>query len=235
MRIVMNHITRMGGDRICVAGIDPETLDHIRPTTPPDDLITRELLQKEGGPLVIGAEVDLGDVEPDGSPPEVEDHRFDTAELGHVRDLEDDEFLNLLHEIAAPGLEAAFGRALKRHGWKYAIDVGGGSASLAVVRSVTMPALEVDRQYEEKLQLKWKDPEQQTYLPVTDIRFYEDDHKTIREDAVDDVNKRLAYGIGCFLMLGVARPWKSPSDTEERHWLQLNGLVLDDRATGDSP
>jgi hypothetical protein len=78
-------------------------------------------------------------------------------------------------------------------------------------------------------------PDPLTYLSVIDVRFYEDDHKTIREDTVDDVNERLAYGIGCFLMLGVARPWHAPRDTQERHWLQLNGLALDNGPTGDDP
>lgn len=132
--------------------------------------------------MAVGAEVELGDVEPVGSAPEVEDHRFKTAELEHVRDLPDDEFLELLEQVAAANLQAAFGSALKRHGWKYAIDLGEGSASLAVIRSVATPILEIDRKYEKKLQLRWEDPDPLTYLSVTDVRFYEDDHKTIRED-----------------------------------------------------
>ncbi len=36
-------------------------------------------------------------------------------------------------------------------------------------------------------------------------------------------------------MLGLAHPKKMPSDDRERHWLQLNGLVLDDRPVGDVP
>lgn len=235
MRIVMNHITRMRGERICIAGIDTEEAEHVRPTTPADDPITRELLQVHGGPLAIGAEVELGDVEPDGAAPEVEDHRFQTVELEHVRDLDDDEFLGLLEELAAADLHAAFGPDLKRRDWKYAIDVGKGSASLAVIRSVTMPILEINRKYEEKLQLRWEDPDPLTYLSVTDVRFYEEDHKTIREEIVDDANNRLVRGVGCFLMLGVARPFRASGDTRERHWLQLNGLVLDDRPTGDIP
>jgi hypothetical protein len=234
VRIVMNHITRMAAPRICIAGIDQQEVEHVRPTTPADDLITRELLQVHGGPLAIGAEVELGDVEPDGSAPELEDHRFQTAELQHVRDLGSDEFLELLGQIAATDLQAAFGPALRRHDWKYAIDVGRGRASLAVIRSVTMPHLEVDERFG-KLQLRWDDPDPPTYLSVTDVRFYEHDQSTIREDTVDDVNHRLASGVGCWLMLGVARPWLKPKDTRERHWLQLNGLVLQDRPTGDEP
>jgi hypothetical protein len=231
----MNHITRMSDERICIAGIDPTTAEHLRPTTPQDDLITRALLHEEGGPLAIGAEVELGDVEPEGSPPEVEDHRFETANLGYVRDLPDEEFLELLNRASAADLEDAFGPALQRRGWKYAIDEGAGSGSLGVVRSVTTPTLEIDTLYGKKLQLRWEDPDPLTYLSVTDVRFYEKDHQTIREDVVEDVNLRLARGVGCWLMLGVARPWRKPGDTRYRHWLQLNGLVLDDRPVGEEP
>jgi hypothetical protein len=199
MRIVMNHITRMSDERICIAGVDPTATEHVRPTTPPEDLITRTLLQAEGGPLAIGAEVELGDVEPEGSPPEVEDHRFETANLEYVRDLPDEEFLELLSEVSAADVEDAFGPALERQGWKYAIDAGAGSDSLGVVRSLTHPMLEIDRRYGKKLQLRWEDPDPLTYLSVTDVRFYEEDHRRIREDIVEDVNRRLARGVPCWL------------------------------------
>jgi hypothetical protein len=69
MRIVVNHVTRMSSPRICVAGIDPETIEHVRPTTPPTDLITRSLLREEGGPFGMGAVVDLGAVIPEPTSP----------------------------------------------------------------------------------------------------------------------------------------------------------------------
>jgi hypothetical protein len=37
MQIVVNHLTRMTAPRICVAGINPETGGHIRPTTASSD------------------------------------------------------------------------------------------------------------------------------------------------------------------------------------------------------
>jgi Dual OB-containing domain len=234
MRIVLNHITRMSKPRICIAGIDPDTGEHVRPTTPPADLITRELLAHQGGPISMGAEVELGDVHAEGTAPETEDHRFSTHALQHVRDLADDEFLDLLDRAAAQDLTTAFGPSLRRHKWKYAIDPGGGRRSLAVLRCTKTPRLELDRRYG-KLQLRWSDPDPPTYLSVTDVRFYQADHKRIREDVVDDVARRLRRGVGCSLMLGVARPWQHPGDTKERHWLQLNGIVLEDHPTGDQP
>jgi hypothetical protein len=70
MRIVVNHVTRMSSPRICVAGIDPETIKHVRPTTPQTDPITRNLLREEGGPFGMGAVVDLGATVPEPTSPE---------------------------------------------------------------------------------------------------------------------------------------------------------------------
>jgi hypothetical protein len=36
-------------------------------------------------------------------------------------------------------------------------------------------------------------------------------------------------------MLGLTRAWSKPDEAHERHWLQLNGLCLADRAVGDVP
>ena len=58
MQIVINHVTRMDPPRICVAGIEPDRLRHIRPVTPPTDLITRRLLREHDGPFGPGALVD---------------------------------------------------------------------------------------------------------------------------------------------------------------------------------
>src|SRR5258708_6047022 len=236
MRIVINHLTRMRTPRIRLAGIDPRSLRAVRPTTPPGYPITHDLLEVNGGPLALGTEVDLGHVRPDGSAPETEDHRFDRAALRHVRDLDGNEFHALLSRVARPDLDAAFGPALRRRRWKFAIDEGEGHCSLAVVRCGSRPTLEIDETFgNPRLQLKWSDPDPPTYLPVTDVRFYEQEDGTIRRDLVEAAAERLRRGVGCMLMLGVARPWKAEGDTKHRHWLQLNGLVLDDCPVGDTP
>ena len=76
MRIVVNHVTRMTGSRICVAGIDTVTYRHVRPVTGPRNPLTRELLRDNGGPFGAGALVDIGT-----------DVRFYTADLAIKRDV----------------------------------------------------------------------------------------------------------------------------------------------------
>src|SRR5258708_12702480 len=139
MRIVINHLTRMRTPRIRLAGIDPRSLRAVRPTTPPGYPITHDLLEVNGGPLALGTEVDLGHVRPDGSAPETEDHRFDRAALRHVRDLDGNEFHALLSRVARPDLDAAFGPALRRRRWNFAINQREGPCSLPAAPCASLP------------------------------------------------------------------------------------------------
>jgi hypothetical protein len=231
MRIIVNHVTRMRHPRICVAGINTETFEHVRPVTPPADLITRELLREEGGPFGPGALVDLGRVVPSPSVPEIEDHRFATANAKHIEDLEDEDYLDALEEVAHADIETAFGKDLAeiRPG-KLAIPAGHGTRSLAVVR-----VLEAELRIKfGNLFLHVRDPDPPAELRVTDARFYEPDQRTVKRNIVEDVNRRLVRGEKTHAMLGLARAMPD-DDGGDVHWLQANGLCLADRAVSDAP
>jgi hypothetical protein len=233
MQLVFNHITRMGAPRICIAGIDPESRRHVRPTTPSTDLITRVLLRKELGPIAMGALVDIGSVTPVPSPPESEDHAFHTANVEYIRDLDEQEFLDLLDLARDADIQTAFGPALENVRGGYAVEAGSGERSLAVVRACEPPTLIIDGW--KKLRLYVRDLDPAPKLSVADVRFYEADHKTIRKDLIRDVNARIEDGVGVLLMLGLPHAMQMSWDDRERHWLQLNGLVLEDRPVGDAP
>jgi hypothetical protein len=231
VQIVLNHITRFTGTRICIAGVELAELEHVRPTTPSSDPITRELLSDEGGPVQIGALLDIGEATPDPSPPETEDHLFATSNAELVELLDGDTYLEMLNSVSDRDIQTAFGPSLHRVRKGYAIDAGQGKRSLAVVRARETPTLAVDPW--EKLRLTIPDMEHSPALSVTDVRFVEKDHKTIKHDIVKDVNDRLAAGVDAFLMLGLARAIQFPWDTQERHWLQVNGICMTDRPLGE--
>jgi hypothetical protein len=233
VRIVVNHVTRMTGSRICVAGIDTATYRHVRPVTPPGAPLTRELLRENGGPFGVGALVDIGSVAACPNAPEVEDHAFEMTRAMSVSDVDETAYLELLTAMRAADLGSAFGPELERVGRTYAVDPGNGGSSLTVLRAKSRPVLEINGYGE--LRLWYNDAEPPAYLSVKDVRFFEDDNETIKTRAVEDVNRRLARGVDAFLMLGLTRPWLKPGETYERHWLQLNGLCLADRAVGDLP
>jgi hypothetical protein len=233
MQLVFNHITRMRAPRICIAGIEPGSHRHVRPTTPRTDLIKRALLREELGPIAMGALVDVGLVTPEPSPPESEDHAFQTANVKYVRDLDDQEFLDLIDAVRDDDIQTAFGPELKNVRNGYAVGAGLGERSLAVVRADEPPTLMVDGWG--KLRLHVRDLDPAPNLSVADVRFYEADQKTIKKMVVRDVNDRIEDGVGSFLMLGLAHATRMPWDDRERHWLQLNGVVLEDRPVGDTP
>lgn len=233
MEIVLNHITRMSGARICIAGLDMSTNVHVRPTTTRDDPITRNLLRENGGPLSIGAVVALGRTIAEPRAPEVEDHRFATRDARHVRDLSADEYLDRLAAVSDSDLQSIFGPQLQRIGWTYALQRGQGAASLGVIRDVPRIRLEHDARYGGiKVRLQCRG--ERAYVRLTDYRFFDDSGAALAS-RVSDVNVRLSRGVPAFVMVGVSRPFRRSDDDVERHWLQVNGLCLADRPLRDAP
>lgn len=145
--------------------------------------------------------------------------------------LDDDEYLGLLDAVAEDTLEDVFGPDLERIGtWKYGVEPGHGSASLGVLRPQKQPEVELDRYG--KVSVRLNDAHPPAFAPVTDVRFFEDDHATPRGERIDDVNRRLRRGEEAFLMVGLSRPF---AKTGNRHWLQVNGICLADRPRGERP
>jgi hypothetical protein len=203
VQIVVNHLTRMTVPRICIAGLETSTETHVRPVTAKDDPITRDMLRSSGGPFRVGAVVDLGRVIPRPDPPETEDHLFATRNAMLVRDLGGEEYLDLLERACGDDLHDAFRPDLSepRPG-KLAVPAGTGGRSLVVVRATgAVLRVEYGRLY---LSL------QSARLRVTDLRFYEADHTTLKRSIVDDVRGRLSRGQPAYAMIGLAREMKTP-------------------------
>jgi hypothetical protein len=234
VEIVVNHLTRMRGDRICVAGIDMETGEHIRPVTRASNPLTTRLLTANGGPFAMGALVELGSVVRCGHPPETEDHRFSMSAAHRVKMLSPAQYVEALDIMSSVSLEDAFGPDLERASkWKYAVAVGSGTRSLAVLRLPRGCRLEVDERFERpKLTLRYTDVDPPAFVSVTDLRFFEADQRSVRRGVVNDVDARLRRGTDGFVMFGLTRPWDGDPD---HHWLQVNGICLADRPIADAP
>jgi hypothetical protein len=231
-QIVLNHLTRMDSPRICIAGLDPASKKHLRPVTNGVRQLTRGLLAGSGGPFELGAVIELGETTPRPDRPEIEDALFDPRKADRVGQLEDDDYLKLIDRASDASLEDAFGPDLQRRGWRYAVDVGEGECSLGCVRAQQIPDLEVDKRFGERLQLRFNDPNPPGYIPVNDLRFYEADHRTLKHAVVENVRDRLEDGVAVWMMFGLARAFQATGDDAERHWLQVNGLCLEDAPLG---
>ena len=116
MRILVNHLTRMHGAHICVAGVDLDTRRHVRPTLAHEPL-PFYLLARYGGPFEMAAIVDVGSPRAAPVAPHIEDHVFVPAPrevpIGPPPHTSSGA---LLEELQRPHLQDIFGEALHEVG-----------------------------------------------------------------------------------------------------------------------
>jgi hypothetical protein len=223
MRIIVTHLTRMQYPYICVAGIDPETGRSIRPTA--KGRLPRALLRAEGGPFDIGGLVDLGEVIPEGVAPEVEDHRFHHWAARYLETCSPGQFWATLQLAARPALREIFGSELVPTGVTCSVAPGKGIASLGCLVPAIAPHLAIEYG---SVRIFVSDGAHDLSLPVTDLRLYGDDQKSVRTQAVADINRSLMSGARALLCVGLTRPFQKDGDSEPRHWLQVNNIHLED-------
>lgn len=226
MRIVTTHLTRMQKGYVCVAGVDPETGQHVRPVLPLGSL-SAQLLASHGGPFDLAALVDLGPTSPSPNPPETEDHVFDPRNARRLERLADDQFWNLLGRLARTRLSAIFGPDLTRRGAGAAVEVGKGTVSLGYLILDLRSELYV-RPREgrpDQVRMRLSDHELDLDLSVTDIRLFGDDHVTPDREAIQRASTLLKTGAEVIVSVGLTRAFSSDPETfPPLHWLQVNNL-----------
>lgn len=219
----MNHLTRMRPGYICVAGIDLDTRDHIRPVLRYGGLTTR-LLRRNGGPFDIACVAGIGPTAYVGRAPELEDHRFEVEGAYCDGEVPADYFWDLLRETSRETLQGIFGTDLVRRGGSCTVNAGRGRASLGCLAPRGSPSLYVNYRDSIRMVFPWLEPP--ANLSVTDLRLYDDDHKTPRRALVAEVQERIESGVEVILSVGLTRLWRKQDDTVERHWLQVNNIHL---------
>jgi hypothetical protein len=225
LRIVVNHLTRMQPGYICVAGINVQDNEHIRPVLGRARL-TVDLLARNGGAFDVGRLVELGPAQASGTAPETEDHTFDPGRLVSVKELSPGSFWKLLTVVARGTLADIFGEDLKTQRNGCAVDEGEGNASLGCLHTATSPSITINRWG--KIRAQVADGTFDVDLSITDLRLYAEDQKTPRAKVVADMQRRIKRGVGVILSVGLARAFQVSGDTARRHWLQVNNLHLED-------
>lgn len=230
MKIVVNHLTRMQQGYFCVAGLDVNTGEHVRPVLPGQRLPT-SLLARYGGLFDMGVIVDLGAVNATPQRPEVEDYVFDRAKLKAAGTYEPAKFWRVLQQVARTRLRDIFGDALiPRGASSCAVDVGKGDASLGCLVPHKLPELYVRSRpgRSDQIRMRVSDGYSHLDLGVTDIRLYGADHVTPDTKIVRRVAKRLQGGSETILSVGLTRAYASSPDFNPVHWLQVNNVHLKD-------
>lgn len=105
------------------------------------------------------------------------------------------------------------------------MDIGKGKASLGCLAPRGRPNLYVNYDGGVRISFPWLSPS--ANLSVTDLRLYQDDHKTPRKTLISHLRRKLQAGAGVILSVGLTRPWRKEGDTAARHWLQVNNIHLE--------
>lgn len=225
MQIVVTHLTRMRNQHICVAGVD-KNWEHRRPVLVDSDgghkQLERNLLRSEGGHFELGAVVDLGNAQPQPTPPEVEDVVFAPVAVTAVKTFDPADFQRVLDGLAKDSLRTIFGPDLERLSpTAAAVPEGRGEASLGVLR-LSEAGLQVKSEFEKQvLRFDFEDPDLgELSLKVTDLRLWESDQETPATDAVDRIKNHLDR---CLIAVGLGRAYKG-AYPGLRHYLQVNNI-----------
>jgi hypothetical protein len=233
MRIVVAHLTRMQRGTVCVAGIDVETGQQVRPVPPMSVLLSR-VIAPRGGAFDMATVVDLGLTRPIPSAPELEDHEFTWWHARSIRQVEPDLFWPMLRHVARPSLREIFGPGLRpigKAGSRRAVtDLGTGNASLGILMPHGQPRLTLSTKPDGRasVRISLSDDDFALDLGVTDLRLYADDGGRPDSARVYAVADRLARGVPALLSVGLTRPFSSRDDEAPVHWLQVNNIHLED-------
>jgi hypothetical protein len=225
MKFVLSHLTTMDAGFVCLAGLDLDTGNHIRPVLKGARLRS-VLVEGLGGKVNMAQEIDLGPITPDPNPPETEDHIFSPGKMKIIRTLPGPEFWEAMKSAAIPRLDEIFGCHLRNQKLSCVIDVGMGQHSLGCLTVENPPRIFINDRG--RLRARVRDGVYNVELSITDLRFYKIDQKTPRPEIIDNYNRRILMGADVILGVGLTRPWQKPDDTKPYHWLQLNAVHLSD-------
>lgn len=193
MRIVVTHLTRMQRGSVCVAGVNVETGEHVRPV-PPIGALPSRVTTRHNGPFDMATVIDLGNVRPVPQPPEVEDHELTWWHARAECVIDPKLMWDILNAKSQPSLSMLFGDDLRAVGRSRAIvDSGRGIASLGVLAPRVRPWLRLDRRADGTPTVRLLVTEGTTpyNLSVTDLRLYDDDHVTPKLTLIRNLQDRL--------------------------------------------
>jgi hypothetical protein len=226
MRIVVSHLTRMTKGRICVAGIDLTTGEHIRPVL--DRHLSISLAATHGGPFALGAVLDLSSTRNVARRPETEDRLFRLDRLTVKPAMPSASFWRVLTRQAETSLAGVFGQDLHRLRRTWVLNEGHGFASLGCLAPAEIARLWVN-QYD-RLRMTLVTDEGECTLPVTDLRLFDYDPETDFAPNLERVTllaEQLGQAGNILLSIGLSRPFMREDDEIARHWLQVNNIHLE--------
>lgn len=217
--LTITDLTKMSGDRVCIAGIDSDGVC-IRPVLPPPGILRKHLQAEDRTAIKPRAKIEFELLPTASAAPHTEDMEFEVDTWRYLGDCDDKEWVQLLDRDADPSIETIFAGALQEH--KYVLP-GEAPRSLGTVRAARVHHMRLfDRYQPPSLRLRFSDAAGVVYdLPINDLAYRE---RVTTRSAAGQETQALRSTPVLFLRVGLGRPWRRPGDPEERCWLQITGI-----------
>jgi hypothetical protein len=216
MKIIITDLTRFANqDKVCIAGINPETNESIRPMP----YIQKSFCQKHN--ILPGAIIEADFTPRVCRAPHTEDKSI--ANLKFLGPCSSDEFKRLLKNTSFNSVEEGFKIPLT-HGQKHIPHDTPPDLSI-ITLSLNPQRLEIVKDRYGKLRVNFTDLSGKAfhYLSITDLGFFEYAERHAAEDAIDDLNDFIHAQEELYIRLGLSRTHQS-DDGRNGFWLQVNGV-----------
>ena len=226
MRLLITDLTYMRGG-VCIAGINIETLKHIRPVLSYGQ-IQRDFIKENNicpGAIVRFALTPKRDIKP----PHIEDHIFENAEF--IKFVNQVEWYERLSACADTSLKSAFGNCITEN---KGIIPHTDTSSLAIIKltgNIRVNFFDSDSGaiLPFKMRLTFSSDGIYYHLPVTDLQFIDYCNGYFLSSRKREELKRELEGLinsseHIFLSIGLTRPFKKSEDSQELCYLQVNSI-----------
>jgi hypothetical protein len=214
-RLLITDVTRMSGDRVCVAAIN-QSRQNVRPVLPYG--ISESWLYQQSTVVVRPFSIISLDLHQNlPQPPHTEDWSFNPGSLSFERLLEVNSREKCLTEILDPDVASIFGAEIQTDSGCY-LQAGEGSRSLGTIKVQQIERFDHSRYDSWDYRLYFRDASSIRYhLKVTDLslRYYVDALRETQHLDCKEIGQRLTQAFQqsqVFLRIGLARKWHPDRD-----------------------
>lgn len=219
----------MGGDTVCIVGIDQDSRC-IRPVLPPPGVLREHLYIKGKLAILPRAKVRFDFHQVPIKPPHVEDLGFDPDSIQYLGLCTDSEWEGVLQASSFNSVEDIYDGLLQEHRW---VEPGANTRSLGTVSQIQVTSINLhERSGERRYRLYFTDKAGHQYdnVTISDLAFRafcdaELNRHTSPLAALQQLTELLQSVDRLYLRLGLARPW-APRDGSFglRCWMQVTGI-----------
>jgi len=231
--IVITDLTTMGGDRVCIVGIDQDSRC-IRPVLPPPGVLRKHLYIRkyiifEKLAICPRAKIKFDFHQVPLKPPHIEDLGFDSNSISYQGFCDDAEWEAVLQASSFHSVQDIYDGLLQEPRW---VAPGANTRSLGTVSRTQVTNVRLQEwSGRRKYRLCFVDDVGHKYddVIISDMasRTFLDAEVSRVESpmvAATHVKDLLRDADRLYLRLGLARPWLNPNTNRMECWMQVTGI-----------